>query len=103
MPKSLARKNSASADERFSGQRPQEEKSEHIPHRSIRPRGAPDAVADDGRRGAGALDLALGRLAGGPRLDVAREMGLPVACTSTVAEELGFDEAAIYVDADPES
>ena len=26
-------------------------------------------------------------------LDVAREMGLPVACTSTVAEELGFDAA----------
>ena len=25
-------------------------------------------------------------------------MGLPVACTSTVAEELGFDEAAIHVD-----
>ena len=36
-------------------------------------------------------------------LDVAGEMGLPVACTSTVAEEFGFDEADIHVDADPES
>ena len=36
-------------------------------------------------------------------LEVTGEMGLPVSCRRDVAAELGFDEAGVHVDEDPES
>ena len=35
-------------------------------------------------------------------LEVAGEMGLPVSCRRDIAAELGFEEAAVHVDEDPE-